>query len=75
MHGGCNDSYGQHLCHGLPGNRWAEMFVGCGPGESLMGAWRSTPGMALPTDGWLVPNDAPGFGIDLSRDQLEAAVA
>ena len=75
VHGGCNDSYGQHLCHGLPGNRWAEMFLGCGPGESLMGAWRSTPGMALPTDGWLVPNDSPGFGIDLTRDQLEAAVA
>ncbi|MCY3618435.1 MAG: hypothetical protein F4Z00_00205 [Acidimicrobiaceae bacterium] len=75
VHGGCNDSYGQHLCHGLPGNRWAEMFLGCGPGESLMGAWRSTPGMALPTDGWLVPSDAPGFGIDLTRDQLDAAVA
>ena len=75
VHGACNDCYGQHLSHGLPGNRWAEMFVGCGPGESLMSAWRSTPGMALPTDGWLVPNDAPGFGIDLTRDQLEAAVA
>ena len=75
VHGACNDSYGQHLSHGLPGSRWAEMFVGCGPGESLMGAWRSTPGMALPTDGRLVPNDAPGFGIDLTRDQLEAAVA
>ena len=22
VHGGCNDAYGQHLCHGLPGNRW-----------------------------------------------------
>ena len=75
LHGGCNDSYGQHLCHGLPGNRWAEMFVGCGPGESLMGAWRSTPGMAIPTDGWLVPSDAPGFGIDLTRDQLDAAIS
>ena len=75
VHGGCNDSYGQHLCHGLPGNRWAEMFLGGRPGESLMGAWRSTPGMALPTDGWLVPSDAPGFGIELTRDQIEAAVA
>jgi L-rhamnonate dehydratase len=75
VHGACNDSYGQHLSHGLPVNRWAEMFVGCGPGESLMAAWRSTPGMALPDDGWLVPNNAPGFGIDLTRDQLEAAVA
>ena len=75
LHGGCNDSYGQHLCHALPGNQWAEMYVGCGPGESLMNAWRSTPGMAIPTDGWLVPSDAPGFGIDLSREQIDAAVA
>ena len=75
LHGGCNDSYGQHLCHALPGNRWAEMYVGCGPGESLMNAWRSTPGMAVPADGWLVPSDAPGFGIDLTRDQIDAAVS
>ena len=75
VHGACNDSYGQHLSHGLSQIRWAEMFVGCGPGESLMAAWRSTPGMALPADGWLVPSDAPGFGIDLTRDQLESAVA
>ena len=75
LHGGCNDSYGQHLCHGIPHNRWAEMFVGSSVGQSLMGAWRSTPGMALPTDGWLVPSDAPGFGIDLSLEQIEAAVA
>ena len=75
LHGGCNDVYGQHLCHALPGNRWAEMFIGCAPGESLMNAWRSTPGMAVPVDGWLVPSDAPGFGIELTRDQLDAAVA
>ncbi len=75
IHAGCNDNYGQHLCHGLPGNRWAEMYVGCAPGESLMNAWRSTPGMALPTDGWLVPNDAPGFGIELTLEQIVEATS
>ena len=24
------------------------------------------PGQAVPEDGWLVPNDAPGFGLDVS---------
>ena len=75
LHAGCNDSYGQHLSHALPGNRWAEMFVGCAPGESLMNAWRSTPGMAMPEDGWLIPSDKPGFGIAATREQLAAAIA
>ena len=75
LHGGCNDSYGQHLCHALPQNCWAEMYVGCPPDESLMNAWRSTPGMSLPEDGWLVPSDAPGFGIELTREQIDAATA
>ena len=53
VHGGCNDSYGQHLCHGLPGNRWAEMFVGCGPGESLMAPGAPLPAWPCPpTAGW-----------------------
>ncbi|WP_428120312.1 mandelate racemase/muconate lactonizing enzyme family protein [Candidatus Poriferisodalis sp.] len=74
LHGGSNDSYGQHLCHALAQNRWAEMYVGCPPGESLMNAWRSTPGMSLPDDGWLVPSEAPGFGIELTSEQIDAAV-
>ena len=75
LHAGCNDSYGQHLSHALPQNRWAEMYVGCPPGESLMNAWRSTPGMSLPDDGWLVPSDAPGFGIELTREQIREATS
>lgn len=75
LHAGCNDSYGQHLSHALPQNRRAEMYVGCPPGESLMNAWRSTPGMSLPDDGWLVPSDAPGFGIELTRDQIREATS
>lgn len=75
LHAGSNDSYGQHLSHALPQNRWAEMYVGCPPGESLMNAWRSTPGMSLPDDGWLVPSDAPGFGIELTREQIREATS
>ncbi len=74
LHCGANDSYGQHLCHGLPGNRWAEMYVGDVPSSAPTNAYRPTPGMASPSGGWLVPSDAPGFGIELTLDQIEAAV-
>ena len=33
------------------------------------------PGMAVPEDGYLVPNDAPGFGIELTLDDIERAVS
>ena len=73
VHLGCNDAYGQHVCHALPGNRWAEMFFDTAPGESLMNSYRATPGMALPVNGYLVPSDAPGFGIEITLEGIEAA--
>jgi L-rhamnonate dehydratase len=73
MHAGCNDPYGQHLCYALPGNRWGEMFVGASPGGNLMNTYRATSGMALPVNGYLVPSDAPGFGIEITLDGIEAA--
>ena len=73
MHAGCNDAYGQHLCYALPGNRWGEVFIGTPPGADLMDAYRATPGMALPVDGHLVPSDAPGFGIEITLEGIEAA--
>ena len=73
MHAGCNDACGQHLCYALPGNRWGEMYIGVAPGENLMDSYRATPGMALPVDGRLVPSDAPGFGIEITLEGIEAA--
>jgi L-rhamnonate dehydratase len=75
MHGGVNDAYGQHVCYALPANVWGEIYVASAPGVPLEEGWRPTPGMALPKSGWLVPSDAPGFGIEMTQDELEAAVA
>ena len=74
MHAGLNDPYGQHLCYALPGNRWGEYFVGTAPGENLADGYRNMPGMALPEKGKLVPSDAPGFGIELTLEMIEAAI-
>ncbi len=74
-HMGANDAYGQHLCYAMPAVHWGELFIGSAPGvplESVRG-YRQTPGMSLPKDGTLVPSDAPGFGIELTLDELHAA--
>ncbi len=72
-HAGMNDAYGQHLGYAMPAMPWGEMFVGSAPGESLRRGYRPTPGMAVPENGYLVPTDAPGFGIELTRDEIEGA--
>ncbi len=74
MHGGVNDAYGQHVCYALPNNIWGEIYIASAPGVPLEEGWRPTPGMAIPKNGWLVPSDAPGFGIEMTRDEVEAAM-
>ena len=75
LHCGANDSYGQHLSAALTGNLWAEMYISCARDSSLMNSYRATPGMALPVNGMLQPNDAPGFGIELSLNDVERATS
>ena len=75
MHLGANDAYGQHLCYAMPSNTWGEFLIQTAPGASLIDGFRPTPGMALPKDGFLVPNEAPGFGIELTMQELESAIA
>ena len=75
LHGGVNDAFGQHVCHAMPSNMWGELYVDSAPGVPLAEGWRPTPGMAVPKDGWLVPSDAPGFGVDLGLDDLEGMTA
>ncbi len=75
LHGGANDSYGQHLCYAMPSNFWGELYVDSAPGIPLEEGWRPTPGMAVPKNGRLIPSDAPGFGIELSRDDLDTMIS
>jgi L-rhamnonate dehydratase len=71
LHAGANTPYGQHLSLTSPAIRWAEYFVGGGPGVPL-GETRIFPGMAVPVDGRLVPSGEPGFGLGLTEAGLDA---
>ena len=69
LHGGAQSPYGQHFSIATPAAPWAEYFVGTPPGVPLE-ANLGLPGCPRPKDGWLVPNDAPGFGLDIPSQWL-----
>ena len=71
LHAGMNTPYGQHFTHAHANTRWGEYFVGSAPGTPLRDAV-VFPGMAVPVDGVLVPNDEPGFGLGLTDAVLAA---
>ncbi len=71
LHAGGNSAFGQHFSFAMPSVPWCECFVGTPPGVPLEEAWRWAPGQAIPKDGWLVPNDAPGFGLEIPETWLE----
>jgi len=69
LHGGGNSVFGQHFSIATAAVPWLECFVGTAPGVPLEEGWR-LPGQAEPKDGWLTPNDAPGFGLEIAADWL-----
>jgi L-rhamnonate dehydratase len=69
LHGGGNTAFGQHFSYATAAVPWLECFVGTPPGVPLEASWR-LPGEAYPRDGWLVPSDAPGFGLEIPEAWL-----
>lgn len=69
LHGGGNTVFGQHFSYATACVPWLECFVGTAPGVPLEEAWR-LPGQAIPQDGYLVPSDAPGFGLEIPEEWL-----
>lgn len=70
-HAGMNTPYGQHFGFASPNVPWGEYFLGSPPGVPLA-EMAVFPGVPTPKDGYLVPSDAPGFGIDLTLDGIAA---
>ena len=72
-HGGMNDPYGQHLVCAMPAAGWGERSGGVSPPGVPLADVVDLPGTAVIEDGYLVPSDAPGFGIEVDRAWLEKA--
>ena len=69
LHAGGNTVFGQHFSFATAAAPWCEFFVGSDPGVPLPDGWR-IPGQPLPVDGWLEPNDAPGFGMEIDAEWI-----
>ncbi len=70
LHGGGNTPYGQHFTFATSNASWAECFIGSAPGVPLEEV--AGPGQGVPEGGWLAPNDAPGFGIEVAEEAIRA---
>lgn len=71
-HGGMNEPYGQHLLFAMPAATWGERSAGVSPPGVPLTETVDLPGTAVIKDGYLIPSDAPGFGIDVDRDWLKS---
>jgi L-rhamnonate dehydratase len=72
-HAGMNYPYGQHLAFAMPVIPWGERSEGVAPPGVPLEETITLPGTAAIKDGFLVPSDAPGFGIEVDLDWLERA--
>lgn len=68
-HGAMNSPYGQHFCYALPECDLCEFHMSTPVGIPLEEVNRM-PGMAVPKDGFLVPSDAPGFGMEIKEQWI-----
>jgi len=69
-HGGMETAYGQHVSFAMPSTPWGEYILRTPPGVPLQEA-PNLPGVPVPNDGFLVPNNAPGFGLEVDLAWLE----
>ncbi len=71
VHAGMNYPYGQHLSYAMPAILWGERSEGVSaPGVPLEEMTR-LPGTPAIKNGYLVPSDAPGFGLEITMEWLE----
>ncbi|MBC7235123.1 MAG: L-rhamnonate dehydratase [Chloroflexi bacterium] len=70
-HGGMNFPYGQHLAFAMPTIPWGERSeTVAAPGVPLE-EMVHLPGTPVIREGYLVPSDAPGFGLEIDERWLE----
>ena len=68
-HTGGGKAFGQHFAMAMPESPMAEYWMGSDPGVPLDEV-RPIPGLSMPKDGYVVPSDAPGFGMEISEEWI-----
>lgn len=68
-HGGTRSAYGQHFLYASPECPLGEYGVIAPPGVPLE-EMPHIPGIPLPVDGYVVPSDAPDFGMEIPEEWI-----
>jgi L-rhamnonate dehydratase len=71
-HAGMNYPYGQHLAMAMPAIAWGERSEGVAPPGVPLEEMSLLPGTVPIRNGVVRPTDAPGFGLEITREWLEA---
>jgi L-rhamnonate dehydratase len=70
-HAGMNYPYGQHVALAMPAIPWGERSEGVSSPGVPLEEMVKLPGTPVVKDGYLVPSDAPGFGLEIDEAWLE----
>ena len=73
-HAGMNYPYGQHLAFAMPAIQWGERSEGVSSPGVPLAEMTLLPGTPAIQDGYVRPSDAPGFGLEITKEWLEAAL-
>lgn len=73
-HAGMNYPYGQHLAYAMPAITWGERSEGVSAPGVPLEEMVKLPGTAVIKDGYLVPSDAPGFGLEIDSAWIESVI-
>ena len=71
-HGGMNYPFGQHVSFAMPAIQWGERSEGVSPPGVPLEEKVLLPGTPVIEDGYLIPSDAPGFGLEITEAWLES---
>lgn len=66
-----NYPWGQHLAYAMPAITWGERSQGVSPPGVPLEECTALPGTPVIENGYLVPSDAPGFGLEITQAWLE----
>ncbi|MEX0926095.1 MAG: enolase C-terminal domain-like protein, partial [Dehalococcoidia bacterium] len=67
-HASSNYPYGQHLAYSMAAVPWAERSEGVAPPGVPLEELVVLPGTPVIKDGYIVPSDAPGFGLEITKE-------
>jgi L-rhamnonate dehydratase len=70
-HAGMNYPYGQHVSYAMPAIQWGERSEGVSPPGVPLEERVALPGTPVIKNGYLIPNNAPGFGLEVTKEWLE----